>query len=172
MKIYTILKKYPELKDVLFQISPKFVKLNNPIMLKTMGKIASVEDAAKIAGIPVQDILIRLNKAVNSELDLDQVQINPIDGVEEGKKKSTEQTTNPEWVILKESFQKVDVREVEDPFPIIMKLAKDTPINEGFCIIQKFDPVPLYNALEKKGYEHTTIEQTKDEYHAYFYRIK
>ncbi len=170
MKIHSIITKYPDVKAVLLQISPKFSKLNNPLMLKTMGKIASVEDAAKIAGVPVNEVLMILNKAIgfdfNTEIKEDE---------KTGNKDNQEfkmPTEQMEWHLIKEEFIKVDVREVEDPFPIIMKLATETLINQGFCIIQKFEPVPLYNVLGNKGYQHLTEKISENEYHAYFYRLE
>lgn len=170
MKIHSLITEYPNLKSVLLQISPKFSKLNNPLMLKTMGKIASVEDAAKIAGVPVNEVLMILNKAIgfdfNTENEKEQ---------KAGNEENEEYQMPPEqmeWHLTKEEFIKVDVREVDDPFPIIMKLATETLINQGFCIIQKFEPIPLYNVLGNKGYQHLTEKISENEYHAYFYRLE
>ena len=45
-KIDQLLKQYPFLEDFLITLSPKFKGLKNPIMRKTMGKVASLEMAA------------------------------------------------------------------------------------------------------------------------------
>lgn len=64
-KIYNIIKEYPELKEVLIRISPKFSKLNNPVVLETMGRVATAEKAAEMADIDVKDLLGQLNNAIN-----------------------------------------------------------------------------------------------------------
>lgn len=66
-KIYEIVKKYPEMKDVLIKISPKFKKLNNPVMINTVARRTTVKKAAQIAGIDIEEMLDRLNKALKKE---------------------------------------------------------------------------------------------------------
>ena len=44
-KIDDLLKQYPFLEDFLITLSPKFKGLKNPIMRKTMGKVATLDMA-------------------------------------------------------------------------------------------------------------------------------
>jgi len=53
---------------------------------------------------------------------------------------------------------------------MILKLATDTKQGEGFCIIQSFEPIPLYSTLSELGYEHHTEKVSDREWRAYFYR--
>jgi len=66
-KIYEIVKRYPEMKDVLIKISPKFKKLNNPVMVNLVARRTRVKKAAQIAGIEVEEMLDKLNKALKKE---------------------------------------------------------------------------------------------------------
>ena len=50
-RIDELLKKYPFLTEYLISISPKFKALKNPIMRKTVGKVATIGKAAGIGGI-------------------------------------------------------------------------------------------------------------------------
>ena len=43
-------------------------------------------------------------------------------------------------------------------------------VGKGLCIIQSFEPIPLYSALEELGYEHHTDKTSETEYKVYFYR--
>ena len=63
-KIYDIVKEYPALKEILIRISPEFSKLNNPVVLETMGRVATVEKAAEMADIDVEDLLEQLNNNI------------------------------------------------------------------------------------------------------------
>ena len=58
-KIDELLKQYPFLEDFLIKLSPKFKGLKNPIMRKTMGKVATLEMASTISGLKI-DTLISL----------------------------------------------------------------------------------------------------------------
>ena len=51
-KIDELLKQYPFLEDFLITLSPKFKGLKNPIMRKTMGKVATLEMASTIPSRP------------------------------------------------------------------------------------------------------------------------
>ena len=76
-----------------------------------------------------------------------------------------------EWLNKKDSFLVKDVRSLQGNFlPMILKLATDTKQGEGFCIIQSFEPIPLYSTLSELGYEHHTEKISDTEWKAYFYR--
>jgi len=84
--------------------------------------------------------------------------------VEEGVKMS-------DWKEKKESFEVVDVRNIKGNFlPMILAKAKKKAAGEGMCVIQSFEPIPLYSALAELGFEHETTKVSDSEYRAYFYR--
>jgi len=64
-KIDALLKQYPFLMDLLISLNSKFENLKNPIMRKTMGKVATLEMAASVGGLET-DALI---SALNAEID-------------------------------------------------------------------------------------------------------
>ena len=57
VKVNDLLNRYPFLKDFLITLSPEFKMLDNPIMRKTVGRVASLKKAAMIAGLDVQKVL-------------------------------------------------------------------------------------------------------------------
>lgn len=68
-KIASVLKEHPELLDVLVAQSPAFNRLKNPLMRRTFARMASIEHAAGVAGVPLADLLHALNSAVGVTLD-------------------------------------------------------------------------------------------------------
>ena len=66
-KIDKLLKEYPFLEDFLVTLSPKFKGLKNPIMRKTIGKVATLGKVAGIGGLDVDDFLAALTKEVNRQ---------------------------------------------------------------------------------------------------------
>lgn len=169
MKIYNIVKEYPELMDVLIEQSPKFVKLKNKVVFNTMAKITNVYDAAKIGSLDTNDLLLALNKAIGKEQEFSSqnMENNP---EEENKLNFTEEN-NVSWQDLIDAFEVIDARELgDDAFTNIMDLAKIIKQGDGFCVIQKFEPIPLYNALDRRGFEHLTVKISEEEYKTYFYK--
>lgn len=76
------------------------------------------------------------------------------------------------WNILKEDFEIKDVRNLKGNFlPAIIKKAQNMELNKGICIVQSFEPIPLYSAMEELGYEYDTEKISETEYKVYFYRI-
>ena len=55
-----MLEAYPELEGVLLEMAPAFAKLRNPVVRRTVAKVANLEQAAKIGGISLQAMILRL----------------------------------------------------------------------------------------------------------------
>ena len=76
-----------------------------------------------------------------------------------------------DWEEEKESFEVIDVRKMSGNFlPMILKKGAKIPVGEGICVIQSFEPIPLYSALGDLGFEHITEKVTDNEFRVYFYR--
>ena len=60
-----VLDKYPHLKDVLVEFSPKFKKLLNPVMYNTLARFATFNEAAKVTKVSICELLHILNNVVN-----------------------------------------------------------------------------------------------------------
>jgi hypothetical protein len=77
------------------------------------------------------------------------------------------------WEDKKTSFAVIDVRNLTSNFlPMILHKAQQVNLNNGICVVQSFEPKPLYSALEDLGFEHVTERASKHEYRAYFYRTE
>jgi len=58
-KLKDILEKYPDIKEKLIEINPKFKKLNSPLG-KIMISKATIADMSEKTGMSVDDIIARL----------------------------------------------------------------------------------------------------------------
>jgi hypothetical protein len=56
-KIDDLLKSHPFLVDFLIAVSPKFKALRNPLMRKTVGKVATIEKAASVGGLDPEKLV-------------------------------------------------------------------------------------------------------------------
>jgi hypothetical protein len=66
-KVGELLEAYPELEEVLMKMSPAFEKLRNPVLRKTVARVATLQQVAVIGGINVEDIVTRLRKEAGAE---------------------------------------------------------------------------------------------------------
>lgn len=77
------------------------------------------------------------------------------------------------WEDKKTSFPVIDVRNLTGNFlPMILHKAQQVNLDNGICVIQSFEPKPLYSALEDLGFEYVTEKVSDHEYRAYFYRTE
>lgn len=63
-KIADLLNCYPSMQEILIAINPKFKKLNNPVLRRTIGRVAGVRQAAIVGGMDPMDLLNQLHEAV------------------------------------------------------------------------------------------------------------
>ncbi len=61
------LDKHPGLKDVLADLSPRFRRMQNPVLYNTLARFADFYDAAKITGLSVCEILHTINAYLGTE---------------------------------------------------------------------------------------------------------
>ena len=77
------------------------------------------------------------------------------------------------WEKQKTSFPVVDVRNLTTNFlPMILHKAQQVNLNNGICVVQSFEPKPLYSALADLGFEHLTEKISDHEFRVYFYRTE
>jgi hypothetical protein len=62
-KVGELLDAYPGIEETLIANVPAFVRLKNPILRKTVAKVTSLDQAARIAGVSVQDLVRKLREA-------------------------------------------------------------------------------------------------------------
>ncbi len=145
-KIATLLNDYEGMKDILISINPKFKKLNNPILRRTLAKLATVKQAAAIGGMQPVELLNRLREAVGQE---------PILVSEE----ESAQETLPDWFGQKELFA-LDANELLDnnknPLAEVSKAVKKLKRGEILKLTADFKPEPLIEEFRKKDYEIAT----------------
>ncbi len=78
-----------------------------------------------------------------------------------------------DWLNDRYKFEVKDVRNLKGNFlPSIMKKAQNLDVGKGICIVQSFEPIPLYSAMSNLGYEHETDKVSDSEYRVYFFRVK
>lgn len=78
-----------------------------------------------------------------------------------------------DWEDKKDTFPVIDVRDLTSNFlPMILYRAQQVNLNNGMCVVQTFEPKPLYSALQDLGFEHMTEKIGEREYRSYFYRTE
>lgn len=78
-----------------------------------------------------------------------------------------------DWKDKTAEFKKIDVRGIAGNFlEGLKKQAVSALVGSGFEVIQKFEPIPLYDVMDILGYERHTEKVGETEFHAFFYRTE
>lgn len=175
--IYDIIVKHPEIKQALAALSPKFEKLNNPLLFQTVARHTTVKKASQIARFYINEMLLELNRAIGKEKEFLEYKKQDISRMKEAFLKErppapkAETGAKPEWFDKTNDFNTLDVRlEEGDPFGRIMDTAGPVKPGEGFVLIQWFEPLPVIQYLKGMGFESYTEEKNGNEFRVYFYK--
>ncbi len=78
-----------------------------------------------------------------------------------------------DWKEKTNNFKVIDLRGIAGNFfQGLKQQAAQIKVGEGLKIIQSFEPIPLYEVMEKLGFEQHTEKISENEFHAYFYRTE
>ena len=144
-KLFDILNEYPDLENIIIGIAPPFKNLKNPILRKTVAKIATIEKVAQIGNLDVTDFVNQLRKEVgqsllddNSEFDVNWQQGEPewIKGI-------------PELVIDGTEMLSQGVH----PLQKVNQSMKSYEKGQFLLLKTNFKPIPLIDEMNKQNYE-------------------
>jgi hypothetical protein len=66
-KVAALLSDHPELEDLLISMSPAFIKLRNPVLRRSVARVATLRQAAAVGRLDVADLVNELRVAVGQE---------------------------------------------------------------------------------------------------------
>lgn len=163
-KVAKVLDAFPETLDAFLEVSPHFSKLKNKVLRKTIARRVTLDQAARVGGVDVKTLLIKLNKRAGFNVDDASVPANELHN-------TAKEINQPP---VKEKTEKIlDVRPIidsgTDPFKTIMKTVKEMNDEQMLHLINSFEPVPLYSVMETKGFKHAA-EKNGDEWHIWFWK--
>ncbi|SHE36426.1 DUF1858 domain-containing protein [Dysgonomonas macrotermitis] len=145
-KVGEILQYYPELEDVLLSMSPAFAKLKNPILRRTVAKVASLKQVAEVGGIDAGFLISTLRKAAN---------LMPATTDTDGADLLTQ--PEPDWINIQGVTDVMDVCSVieqgRSPMNQILSRAAQLENQQVLKLITPFVPVPIIDILKNKGYK-------------------
>jgi hypothetical protein len=160
-KVMELIEAYPHLEDVLIKYVPAFSKLKNPLLRRTVAKIATLQQAASIAKVKTGDLINILRKEVGQEL------INAVD-------ETSYNTKKPSW--FKEALieKEFDIREMlaAGEQPVNQVISDLTHLNKGkiYRLISPFLPAPLIDKAISLKIDYWVSEDAENMVLVYFYK--
>jgi hypothetical protein len=144
-RVGELLDNYPDLETVLMGMSPAFEKLKNPILRKTIARVATLQQVAAVGGLKIDEIVNRLRNAA-------------------GQKASVEVDTDsgyltsdvPDWFVPEKIVAKLNASPIINsggsPMNEILKQANLLNPGEIFELRTPFIPAPIIDMLRTKDF--------------------
>lgn len=143
-KVHDLLEKYPFLEEKLISISPVFAKLKNPVLRKTVAKVATLRQIAEVAAMDPPKLVALLRQALGLETTI---------GYE---RSSGTIVSRPGWADEQRVTKYLDVRPIleggQSPMEEVLRLCKQLERGELLKLTCPFKPAPLMEKLESKGF--------------------
>lgn len=164
-KLFDVLAEYPDLEEKIMSIAPPFKNLRNPVLRRTVGKLATIEKIARIGGIEVIDLLNQLRREVGLS-DISLTTEAPVEW----------QTGEPEWIKKEPEFT-VDGTEMLNqgvhPLQKVIQLMQEID-KENFLLLKtNFEPIPMIDEMQKKNYEvfSKAVENQTDQFLTFIRKV-
>jgi hypothetical protein len=149
-----LLEAYPEAESVLIGMAPAFAKLRNPMVRRTVARVATLEQAARIGGVSLHAMIRELRAATGGGIsDL------PVLPARE------EAAADAAWLMEARVVKEVNAEALLEhgvhPFGEIREAVAALGPEEVVVLRSLFRPQPLIDAMRRAGAAvHSTVEGT------------
>jgi len=186
-RLIEVLARDERVLEVILATTPSLKGLRNPVTRKVMGRLATVEQVARMAGLEPDLLVRRINAALAGEGS----------GTREPKPATAaaapDREPEPPEISKQESEMidtgaslpahlaglaperlfdldvREDLRNGREPFSHIMAAKAALPEGGVLRLRATFEPVPLYAVLGKQGFDHWTERLAEDDWRVWFY---
>ena len=160
-KVAELLDAYPQLEPILIGYVPAFEKLRNPVLRKTITRVTTLQQAAVIGGVQVEELINQLRTAVGQDYF-------------SGGEAEAYTRQRPGWFAEERVVAGLDARG--------MLAAGEHPVNQVIADLQAlgpgeiykleapFMPAPLVDKASSLGIAHWVTQKGQAEFVIYFCR--
>ena len=158
--VYELLNEYPELEDKLIEMAPPFKKLKNPLLRKSVAKVATLKHISAVGDIPLADLINKIRKEVgqleSTEDYEDEIYFsNQPDGFSEE--------------IIKISLVEGESHDINEMTVVaVLREVKNVKQGEMIELVTTFLPAPGIDIMKSKGYSVWTTKGEVNTIKTYF----
>jgi len=157
-KIIDILNTYPEVEDFLIELVPTFIKLKNPILRNTIGKIATIEQAAKVGNISMPFLI----NSLNEKLGLIPEEILQTKSIE------SSDWDLADYIVTQTINADELINNGEKPVAVVLGALSKLKQKEILELDCSFHPAPLIDKAKERGFEAKEIRNEDLTFSIYF----
>jgi uncharacterized protein DUF1858 len=146
-----LLERWPGLEDVLLELSPHFRALKNPVLRRTIAKVATLRQVSTVSGVALGVLVERLRAGAG---------LPAIACADDGEGDRAER---PVWASEAAATRTRDARAAieagEHPMPAVLADLAALPEAGTYQLVTPFVPAPLVDLARGKGFvAHSVVE--------------
>lgn len=164
-KVSDVLARDDRLVEVFVRHASHFAKLRDRMARRVMARLITVEQAARTANIPVEQLVRDLNLALG--LAPDQPDTSTKKPIATFRAQASRRPTTAPIVELD---VREDLRSGREPFSRIMSAVSDLHEGDVLHLRATFEPVPLFAVLGKRGFLVESSANAPDDWSVWFWR--
>ncbi|GAB1402932.1 MAG: DUF1858 domain-containing protein [Lentimicrobiaceae bacterium] len=158
-KVLQMIEAYPQLEETLISYVPAFKKLKNPLLRKTVAKIATLQQAAAIGNVPVEELINKFRNEIGQDL------MNQQENASYNQQK-------PQWFNESLIAGELDARPMlaagEHPVNQVIADLNQLPKGKIYKLTAPFLPAPLIDKASSLNFDHWISKNAGNEVIIYF----
>jgi len=147
-KLFEVLEAYPFLEAQIVNIAPPFQNLKNPVLRRTVGKLATLETVAQIGGMDVTRLVNTLRRAVG------QAELRADTSTQAVIELPILAEDAPPWINGEPQFIVNGVELLqrgEVPLGRVNELLSQLDPDRYILLLTDFEPTPILEAMQKQN---------------------
>jgi hypothetical protein len=161
-RVGELLERWPALEAVLVDLSPHFKALRNPVLRRTVARVATLRQVAAVGGVPLGTLVERLRAGAG---------LPPLAATAEG---GAEPAARPAWAVEGAAAKIHDARAAieagDHPMPRVMADLASLAGADVYELLTPFVPAPLLDLARGKGFLTFSVLEADGLVRTYFRR--
>lgn len=149
-RLREVLDSYPEVEPALMDLSPSFRKLQNPILRRTVARVATLRQVATVAKVDLGTLLRTLQQAAGLR-------------VEDLAAEDAPSGQRPPWAVPDRVAQRYDARPAleagENPLNQVTRDLRELEQGQTYELVTSFIPAPLIEVMRQRGFRAWSCEE-------------
>jgi hypothetical protein len=160
-RIAELINAFPQLEGILIDYVPAFEKLKNPVLRRTAARVTTLQQAAAIGSVNVEDLINRLRAEVGQDLF-------------SGGTSAAYSTDQPNWFSEDRVVAELDAKDMlaAGEQPVNQVIADLQALDQGgiYRLVAPFMPAPLVDKASSLGISHWITREDDGGFTIYFCR--
>ena len=158
-----LLDAYPGIEKILVELSPQFAKLKNPVLRKTVARVATLRQVAQVGTVPLATLI----NTIRSELGLAGETVTDDADVSSGG--------IPDWLDRAKIADSLDARPILEsgghPLGELTRRLQALHAGAILELLTPFYPAPLVDKMKEWGYRVWSKQEEADLYKTYIFKL-